>query len=71
MIIIGESRRGRRAGTRGFDDCPKDTQTSDCRRRYIDREKFESFTDADIERMIDEDLDPALQAPLRIFDPHP
>ena len=35
---------------------------------YIDREKFESFTDADIERMIDEDLDPALQAPLRILD---
>ena len=24
---------------------------------YIDREKFESFTDADIERMIDEDPD--------------
>jgi hypothetical protein len=24
---------------------------------YIDREKFDSFTDADIERMIDEDPD--------------
>ena len=28
---------------------------------YIDREKFDSFTDADIERMIDEDLGSLLE----------
>src|SRR4051812_29087549 len=57
MGATGSYRQGQRGKVRGFNDRAQDTGADQGRGGRFDRATFESFTNADIERMIDEDPD--------------